>query len=212
MTSDLERIRLRAYELWVAEGRPESRDMEYWLRAEQEINGPDATAGGRGGANEGEGNRTAAREFNRQEVAFVSRGGVEAKAKEAKEAVDGPEGEELRRAEAAGRSRSRGEDPSVNTPQTPGGGQANEGEGNRTAAREFNRQETQFVRSGGVDAKAREAKEAVEGPEGEELRRAEAKGKSRSRGEDPAVSSRNPAATNSGNSSRGKGSKSAGKS
>jgi hypothetical protein len=117
MTIDhAEQIRLRAYELWVAEGRPESRDMEYWLRAEQEISGADGTGAGRGGADAGEGNRTAAREFNRQETEFVRAGNIDAKAREAKEAVEGPEGEELRRAEAKSKSRSRGEDPAVSSP------------------------------------------------------------------------------------------------
>ena len=33
----LQRIRERAFELWEGEGRPEGREMEYWLRAEQEL-------------------------------------------------------------------------------------------------------------------------------------------------------------------------------
>ncbi len=32
-----EDISRRAYELWEQEGRPESRDLEHWLRAEQEL-------------------------------------------------------------------------------------------------------------------------------------------------------------------------------
>ena len=31
------RIRERAAALWEADGRPEGRDFEYWLKAEQEI-------------------------------------------------------------------------------------------------------------------------------------------------------------------------------
>ncbi|MFO1148296.1 MAG: DUF2934 domain-containing protein [Alsobacter sp.] len=30
-------IRRRAYALWDAEGRPQGRDLEFWLRAEQEL-------------------------------------------------------------------------------------------------------------------------------------------------------------------------------
>jgi hypothetical protein len=32
-----QRIRERAFELWEADDRPEGREMEYWLRAEQEL-------------------------------------------------------------------------------------------------------------------------------------------------------------------------------
>jgi hypothetical protein len=31
------RIEERAYALWEANGRPEGRDLDYWLQAEQEI-------------------------------------------------------------------------------------------------------------------------------------------------------------------------------
>jgi hypothetical protein len=63
----------------------------------------------------------------------------------------------------------------------------NEGEGNRTAARNYNREQQNFVRTGKVEEKAHEAKEAVEGKEREELERAEAEGKRHSAGEDPEV-------------------------
>jgi hypothetical protein len=65
------------------------------------------------------------------------------------------------------------------------GGQQNEGEGNKTAAREYNKATTEFAKSGQVEGKAREAKQAVDGPEGEKLREAERKGQSHSHGEDP---------------------------
>jgi hypothetical protein len=64
-------------------------------------------------------------------------------------------------------------------------GQANEGEGNRTAAREYNKAQQDFLKSADVAEKAHEAEEALEGPEGEELKRAEREGKSHARGEDP---------------------------
>lgn len=67
----------------------------------------------REGANEGEGNRTAARRFNEAERKFVEEGKVAAKAKEAKEALEGPEADELRRAEEIGKQHSHGEDPQL---------------------------------------------------------------------------------------------------
>jgi hypothetical protein len=36
-------IRQRAYELWVQDGRPEGRDVEYWLRAESALSQDAAT-------------------------------------------------------------------------------------------------------------------------------------------------------------------------
>jgi hypothetical protein len=63
--------------------------------------------------------------------------------------------------------------------------QKNEGEGNRTAAREYNKDTTAFTKSGKVDQKAHEAETALSGAEGNTLREAEAKGKAHSHGEDP---------------------------
>ncbi|MFL5289757.1 MAG: hypothetical protein ACJ8AW_54565 [Rhodopila sp.] len=62
----------------------------------------------------------------------------------------------------------------------------NEGEGNRSAAREYNKAQSDFARSGRVQQAAEDAAVAVDGPEGEELRQAEEKGKQHSHGEDPA--------------------------
>ena len=62
--------------------------------------------------------------------------------------------------------------------------QRNEGEGNKTAAKEYNRDTTAFAKSGQVEGKAREAKQAVEGAEGDKLRKAEREGQSHSHGED----------------------------
>ena len=47
---------------------------------------------------QGEGDYDAARRFDREERAFVEKGPVEKKAREAEEALDGPEGEDLERA------------------------------------------------------------------------------------------------------------------
>jgi hypothetical protein len=65
--------------------------------------------------------------------------------------------------------------------------QANEGEGNRTAAKAYNEATQDFVKSGQVDEKAREAANAVSGSEAAELKKAEEVGKSHSHGEDPAL-------------------------
>lgn len=58
-------------------------------------------------------------------------------------------------------------------------GLENEGEGNKTAARHYNEATRKFVDAGKVGEAARKAKEAVDGPEGEELRRAEAEAKAK---------------------------------
>ena len=63
-------------------------------------------------------------------------------------------------------------------------GQRNEGEGNKTAAREYNKETTAFTKSGQVEGKAREAKQAMEGKEGDALRKAAREGQSHSHGED----------------------------
>ena len=61
---------------------------------------------------------------------------------------------------------------------TPGyGGQQNEGEGNKTTAREYNEAQRRFARSGKVEEKAREAAKAIASPERAELERAEAIGR-----------------------------------
>jgi hypothetical protein len=72
---------------------------------------PKASRGKSAEPNEGEGNRTAARAYDTAQRKFVAEGEVEEKAREAEEALDGAEGDALRRAEEAGKSRSQGEDP-----------------------------------------------------------------------------------------------------
>lgn len=65
------------------------------------------------------------------------------------------------------------------------GGQKNEGEGNRTAAAEYNKGAHRTAQSGKVERAARDAEKAIEGPEGADLKRAEEKGRLHSKGEDP---------------------------
>jgi hypothetical protein len=69
----------------------------------------------------------------------------------------------------------------------PSSGQANEGEGNRTAAKQYEKAQREFVQSGNVDRKAREAEQAIDGDEAKELERAEAEGKRHIAEEDPEI-------------------------
>ena len=65
--------------------------------------------------------------------------------------------------------------------------QRNEGEGTKTAERQFNRAQKQFAESGKVEPAARDAEKALDTEEGRRLREAENKGRSHSHGEDPAL-------------------------
>jgi hypothetical protein len=47
--ADAGAIRQRAYELWERDGRPEGREVEYWLRAEAELAPNDAAGSNRPG-------------------------------------------------------------------------------------------------------------------------------------------------------------------
>jgi hypothetical protein len=62
---------------------------------------------------------------------------------------------------------------------------ANQGEGDYRSARNYDEHVRRTVESGQVEKKAREAEKAIEGKEGDELRRAEEMGKRHSHGEDP---------------------------
>jgi hypothetical protein len=66
-------------------------------------------------------------------------------------------------------------------------GQANEGEGNRTAAKQYEKAQREFVQSGNVDRKAREAEQAIDGDEAKALERAEAEGMRHVAEEDPEI-------------------------
>jgi hypothetical protein len=66
--------------------------------------------------------------------------------------------------------------------------QRNEGEGNRTAAREYNEAQQRFVKSGQVADRARDAAEALDKDSiRRELEHAEEIGRRHSAGEDPAI-------------------------
>lgn len=55
--------------------------------------------------------------------------------------------------------------------------QNNEGEGNKTAAREYNQAQTKFAHSGKVQPAAEKAKKAVESSENAALKKAEEAGR-----------------------------------
>ena len=81
-------------------------------------------------------------------------------------------------------------------PNTPiPAARCNEGEGNKTAGRQYNEAQRRFVESGQVEDKAREAEKALDGPQRAELQKAEAIGKDRSAGEDPKVRGKKPRTT-----------------
>jgi hypothetical protein len=101
-----------------------------------------------------------------------------------------PDKQEKRGDDRAARQDSHRQDPK----QQPGRGDpANEGEGNRTAARHYNDAQHKFAESGKVASGAKDAEKAIEGPEGEELRRAEEIGKKHSHGEDPLLNKKGDA-------------------
>jgi hypothetical protein len=75
------------------------------------------------------------------------------------------------------------------------GSSRNEGEGNKTAGRQYNEAQRRFVESGQVEDKAREAEKALDGPEKTDLQKAEAIGKGHSAGEDPKVRAKKPRTT-----------------
>jgi hypothetical protein len=112
-----ERVRSKAYEIWEHEGKPDGRALEHWLEAERQVlgqTGDDDQQDSKGSgpsANEGEGNRTAARQYNEAQQPFVRSGKVEKKAREAQKAIEGEEGKELREAELVGRQRVAEKDP-----------------------------------------------------------------------------------------------------
>jgi hypothetical protein len=106
MADDLiERIRLRAYELWEGNGR-DGNSEEHWLAAEREILGDDAAAPDKFSGEAA--SREATRTYDNNVRKFGESGRVAEKVKEAEQALEGPEREELKRAEEIGKRRARG--------------------------------------------------------------------------------------------------------
>jgi hypothetical protein len=99
----IDQLRIRAYQIWERKGRPQGRDLEHWLEAERELEAEDRKPR----AKKEEAGLEAARAYNRDVQEFGRHENVEAKAQEAKHAIESAEASELERAEAVGKSRSR---------------------------------------------------------------------------------------------------------
>ncbi|MEI9987227.1 MAG: DUF2934 domain-containing protein [Aliidongia sp.] len=95
----------RAYRLWEQEGQPPDRALDHWVEAEKQVN-------------EGEGNRTAAKAYNKKTKAFAESGPVEKQARKAKADLAGPKGESLRKARRPGAAAAAAKIRPSN-PQTP---------------------------------------------------------------------------------------------
>ncbi len=49
MQTSQEHVRLRAYQLWEEEGRPDGKAMDHWSQAERELQGTSGDGGNNGG-------------------------------------------------------------------------------------------------------------------------------------------------------------------
>ncbi len=105
-------IRMRAYEIWESEGYPEGKADDHWLQAEAEIQ--EQTSGQSQSAFDPESSDEegihAARQYEQGLKQFEASGQSDSKAKEAEQALDGPEAATLKKAEQIGKKRGRGED------------------------------------------------------------------------------------------------------
>jgi len=95
----IRRVRLRAYLIWEREGRPEGRETEHWLAAEREVAQEEDAAGLHAG-----------RQYDDDLKRFENSGRVEKAAKSARDALDGPERDQLERAQETARRASKGDD------------------------------------------------------------------------------------------------------
>jgi hypothetical protein len=100
MDDYVRRVRLRAYLIWEREGRPEGKEVEHWLAAEREIAQEEDAAGLRAGM-----------AYDKDVEKFERTGRVEKAAKDAQEALNGRERDELERAQEIGRRAGKGDDP-----------------------------------------------------------------------------------------------------
>jgi hypothetical protein len=109
MSDNGNRIHEHAYHLWEKAGRPKGRELEHWLDAERELNGQ-----GDGVRNQSQDTASdphgihAAEKYNHEVQQSIGSGKAERAAQEAKKAVEGPERDELKRAEEAGKRPSKG--------------------------------------------------------------------------------------------------------
>lgn len=102
----IEQLRNRAYQIWESKGRPHGRDLEHWLDAEGELEAADDR---NHRAIKEEAGLEAARAYHRDVQESGRHENVAARAQEAKHAIEGAEASELKRSEAIGKSRSRGQ-------------------------------------------------------------------------------------------------------
>ena len=96
-----QRVRERAYQIWIEEGRPEGRDREHWFRAEREVEGDEAHL------SHDQAGLGAAKKYDERAKNFSENAAVGKKAREAEQSVSGAEAEELKKAEATGKARSK---------------------------------------------------------------------------------------------------------
>ncbi len=94
-----QRVRLHAYLIWEREGRPEGRDAEHWRQAEHEVAQEEDAAGLQAG-----------REYDKGVEECAKSGRVERAAKEAQQALQGAERDDLERAQETARRAGRGDD------------------------------------------------------------------------------------------------------
>jgi hypothetical protein len=103
-------IRDRAYQIWEEEHCSQGKDLEQWFRAENAIRQNDSRhlqPAFDSDSSDQEGIR-AAREYERRSKTFENSGLIDAKAKEAERAIEGPEADILKAAEKGGKRRSIG--------------------------------------------------------------------------------------------------------
>jgi hypothetical protein len=109
MSDKTSRIHEHAYYLWEKAGRPHGRGLDHWLEAELELSEQsDSDANYAGETASDPHGIKAAEKYNREVRESVASGKSEQAAREAKRAVEGPEGESLKRAEEAGKRPSKG--------------------------------------------------------------------------------------------------------
>lgn len=99
MDDYVKRVRLRAFLIWEREGQPEGHEADHWLAAEREIAQEEDAAGLRAG-----------REYDRGVEEFEKSGRVEEAAKKARKALDGPERDDLEKAQETARRKGKGDD------------------------------------------------------------------------------------------------------
>jgi hypothetical protein len=102
----IEKLRNRAYQIWESKGVQSVATLKDWLEAEGELEEADDR---NPRAIKEEAGLKAARAYHQEVQEFGRHENVAARAQEAKHAIEGAEASELRRAEAIGKSRSRGQ-------------------------------------------------------------------------------------------------------